>query len=221
MRVRLHLDANLLILLGFLAGVTGLTLAQRAGAFAVSAVAASPEGVSDGRLWSVLTSAPVAQTPVWLSLLSFAALAVGVSRACGSKVLWLSAVIGHAGSTLLIYLAIGLFALVDQHLVTNLLNEQDYGVSAIFSAWLGAIAARCWMRRRGAWMEKLTLALSCLGVALVAWLVRGEPTPSVLDSEHLVAFVIGAAIAVASMPRDRQKTSHDDERDRATALQAW
>ena len=111
---------------------------------------------------------------------------------CGSWVLWLSAAIGHAGSTLVLYAAIGVLALVDKDTVSKLLSTQDYGVSAIFAAWLGAAAARCWMRRRGAWPEKLGVVLMCLGAGLVAWLVRGQPTPSVLDSEHIVAFAIGS-----------------------------
>jgi hypothetical protein len=185
----------------FLAAVTALTLAQRAGVFALSAVAASPDSFWDGRLWLLITSAPVAQSPLSLSLLSLVAVALAVLWTCGSWVLWLSAVIGHAGSTLLLYAAIGVLALADRDTVSNLLSEQDYGVSAIFAAWLGAAASRCWLRRRGAWVEKLGVVLVCLGAGVVAWLVRGEPTPSVLDSEHVVAFTIGASIAAAPMRR--------------------
>ncbi len=192
---------------GFLAVVIALTLAQRAGVFRLSAIAATPDGVWDGRLWLVLTSAPVAQSPLSLSLLSLIAIALAVLWTCGSWVLWLSAVIGHAGSTLVLYSAIGVLALADRDTVSSLLSEQDYGVSAIFAAWLGAAASRCWLRRRGAWAEKLGLVLVCLGAGLVAWLVRGQPTPSVLDSEHLVAFAIGASIAVAPMRRRAALTS--------------
>lgn len=110
----------------------------------------------------------------------------------------ISAVSGHAGSTLVLYAAIGALALADRDTVSNLLSEEDYGVSAFFAAWLGAASARCWLRRR-AWAEKLGVVLVCLGTGLVAWLVRGEPTPSVLDSEHIVAFAVGAAIAAAPL----------------------
>jgi hypothetical protein len=184
---------------GFLAAVTALTLAQRAGAFPLSAIAATPDSFWDGRLWLLLTSAPVAQSPLSLSLISLVAVALAVLWICGSRVLWLSAVIGHAGSTLVLYAAIGALALADRDTVSNLLSEEDYGVSAIFAAWLGAASARCWLRRRGAWAEKLGVVLVGLGTGLVAWLVRGEPTPSVLDSEHIVAFAVGAAIATAPL----------------------
>ena len=165
----------------------------------MSAIAATPDSFWDGRLWLLLTSAPVAQSPLSLSLISLVVVALAVLWSCGSRVLWLSAVIGHAGSTLVLYAAIGALALADRDTVSNLLSEEDYGVSAIFAAWLGAAAARCWLRRRGAWEEKVGVVLVCLGTGLVAWLVRGEPTPSVLDSEHVVAFAVGAAIAAAPL----------------------
>ena len=198
MRYRRQLGPTLAFA-GFLAAVTALTLAQRAGAFPVSAIAATPDSFWDGRLWLLLTSAPVAQSPLSLSLISLVVVALAVLWSCGSRVLWLSAVIGHAGSTLVLYAAIGALALADRDTVSNLLSEEDYGVSAIFAAWLGAAAARCWLRRRGAWEEKVGVVLVCLGTGLVAWLVRGEPTPSVLDSEHVVAFAVGAAIAAAPL----------------------
>ena len=188
-----------MIFVGFASAVTALTLAQRAGVFPLSAIASTPDSFWDGRIWLILTSAPVAQSPLSLSLMSLIVVALAVLWSCGSRVLWLSAVIGHAGSTLVLYAAIGALALADRDTVSNLLSEEDYGVSAIFAAWVGAAAARCWLRRRGAWAEKLGVVLVCLGTGLVAWLVRGEPTPSVLDSEHIVAFAVGAAIAAARL----------------------
>lgn len=82
MRARPHLSPSPLVLVGFLAAVTGLTLAQRAEAFSLSAIAASPAGIWDGRWWLVLTSAPVAQSPILLSLLSLVAVAFAALR-CG------------------------------------------------------------------------------------------------------------------------------------------
>jgi hypothetical protein len=206
MRYRTQLSPTLAFV-AFLAAVMALTLAQRAGVFPLSAVAATPDSFWDGRLWLVITSAPVAQSPLSLSLLSLVAVALAVLWSCGAWVLWLSAAIGHAGSTLVLYAAIGVLALVDRDTVSKLLSAQDYGVSAIFAAWLGAAAARCWLRRRGAWPEKLGVVLLCLGAGLVAWLVRGQPTPSVLDSEHIVAFAIGASIAAVPVRRRARLTS--------------
>jgi len=188
-----------LIFVGFASAVTALTLAQRAGVFSLSTIASTPDSFWDGRIWLILTSAPVAQSPLSLSLMSLIVVVVAVGGGCGSGVLGAQVVIGHAGSTLGHYAAIGALALADRDTVSNLLSEEDYGVSAIFAAWLGAAAARCWLRRRGAWPEKLGVVLVCLGTGLVAWLVRGEPTPSVLDSEHIVAFAVGAAIAAAPL----------------------
>jgi hypothetical protein len=192
---------------GFLGAVLALTQAERDGLFPLSAVAATPDGVWDGRLWLVLTSAWVAQSPLVLSLLSLAVVAFIVLWGCGPRVLWLSAVVGHTASTLLIYSAVGLLALADRDAVANLLSEPDWGVSAIFATWLGAAAARGWLRRDGAWAEKLGIVFVSLGAGLVAWLVRGEPTPSWLDTEHVVAFAIGAAFAAARMRRGLALTS--------------
>jgi membrane associated rhomboid family serine protease len=145
----------------------------------------------------VVSSAFVAQTPVGLSLLSLAAVAILVQAFCGERVLWLSAAIGHTASTVVVYLALGVVALADHDLVGRLLSEQDYGVSAIFAAWIGAVTARIWIRPQAGWPDKLAAVLLCLVTVLVAWLVRGEPAPGVLDSEHLVAFAIGWALAAA------------------------
>jgi hypothetical protein len=199
--MRWHVSFSWLSLTGFLAAITALTAAQQTGAFSLGSVAATTEGVGDGRVWLVLSSALVAQTPVVLSLASFGALGFLVLRVCGPRTLWLSAAVGHLVSTLVVYGAVGTAALADGDLVRGLLGEQDYGVSAIFAAWLGAVAAYGWVRCSGAWRWRLAVVLGCLGVGLAAWLIRGEPTPSILDSEHIVAFAIGATIAVAPIRR--------------------
>lgn len=193
---------------GFLGAVLAVTLAERDGLFPLSAVAATPDGVWDGRLWLLVTSAPVAQSPLVLSLLSLAAVVFIVLKSCGSRVLLLSALVGHTGSTLVIYAAIGLLALADRDTVTRLLTEPDWGVSAISRpGWERPAAARGWLRRDGTRAEKLSIVVVCVGAGLVAWLVRHEPTPSWLDTEHVVAFAIGAALAAAPLRRRRELTS--------------
>ncbi len=192
-----HDSRGWLTLAILLLGITALTFAQKAGAFSVNAIATSPEQVGDGDLWLVLSSGLVAQTPIVLSLLSFGVVAILVQALCGPRTLWLSAAIGHSASTVVVYIVIGAVALADRDVVGKLLTAQDYGVSAIFAAWLGVVAARIWLRPGAGWPDKLGAILLCLGIALVAWLVRGEPAPSVLDTEHLVAFAIGWCLAAA------------------------
>jgi hypothetical protein len=63
------------------------------------------------------------------------------------------------------------------------------------------------LRRNGTRTEKLGIVVVCVGAGLVAWLVRNEPTPSWLDTEHVVAFAIGAAFAAAPLRRRRELTS--------------
>jgi len=199
--MRSHQFFGWLTLMILLLGITALTLAQQAGAFSLSAITASPEQVGDGSLWLLLSSGLVAQTPIALSLLSLGVVAVLVQALCGSWTLWLSAVIGHSASTVMVYLVIGSVALADRDVVGRLLAEQDYGVSAIFAAWLGVVAARIWLRPGARWADKLGTILLCLGTVLVAWLVRGEPAPSVLDTEHLLAFAIGWSLGAAQKRR--------------------
>jgi hypothetical protein len=180
-----------------LLGITALTLAQQAGVFSLSAIAASPEQIGDGDLWLVVSSGLVAQTPIALSLLSFGVAAILVQVLCGARTLWLSAAIGHSASTIVVYLMIAPVALADRDIVGKLLTQQDYGVSAIFAAWLGVVAARIWLRPGAGWPDQLGAIVLCLGAVAVAWLVRGEPAPSVLDTEHLIAFAVGWSLAAA------------------------
>src|SRR5204862_7459293 len=71
-------------------------------------------------------------------------------------------------------------------------SARDVGVSAICAAWLGAVAATLWRRPGRTATGKWTIAVSCLLIGFFAWLVN--PNLTVLDTDHLFAFPIGAAV---------------------------
>src|SRR5207302_1066960 len=77
-------------------------------------------------------------------------------------------------------------------------SAPDYGVSAIAAAWLGAVACVFWRRRGPTITGKAPVAISCLAVAVFAWMLRRHLNP--LDSEHALAFAIGLAPSTPSAP---------------------
>jgi hypothetical protein len=167
-----------------LAGATGaisaVTVANRLGAFDVRTLAATPQSVADGRVWLLLTSTLLADKPAVASIAGFLVVGLAALALCGGRAVWVSALIGHIGSALLVYLGIAL----THRVVTDL----DYGTSAIIAAWIGAIAAVAWShgRRRGA------VAL-VVASAFVGWLCKNQLT--ILDAEHAFALAAGAAVA--------------------------
>src|SRR3989442_7634610 len=93
--------------------VSALTAAQAAHAISVEALAASPRNVAAGKVWLLVTSGLVVQSPLALSLLSFTLLALLTLFVCGSQVLWAAAFLGHVCSTLIVYATIGVAGLGD------------------------------------------------------------------------------------------------------------
>ena len=67
----------------------------------------------------------------------------------------------------------------------------DYGLSAIIAAWLGAIARVLWLRHPSTAHRVLILLASagCAGIGLAL-----RPDVTFLDTEHLLAYAIGAAL---------------------------
>jgi hypothetical protein len=189
----------------FVAVVTGVTFAQSSGLIAIRAVAASPREIAAGKLWLLFTSGLLVQKPLGLSLVSFAALGALVLVACGYRVLAWSAVLGHVLSTLIVYGLLGVGWAASPELFGHTWSAPDYGVSTISAAWLGAIASLAWRRSGDDRAEKALIAAGCLAIAAFGWMIRGHL--NVLDSEHAVAFVTGAAISWRLLPVNVPATS--------------
>ncbi len=181
----------------FIATVTAVTALSRVGLISIGTLAASPRRIADGQVWLLFSSASVVDRPIVASVVSFAALASVALLVCGSRVLWLSALLGHTGSTIVAYVGLAALRSLDPGSFHAALAAPDYGVSAISAAWLGAIATTAWIARCRAPSQKAAVALACAGVALFAWMLRGNLT--VLDSEHVFAFALGAAVAGRSI----------------------
>ncbi|HEX6489887.1 MAG TPA: hypothetical protein VF002_00785 [Gaiellaceae bacterium] len=175
--------------------VIGLTLATVDGSLKVTSLASSPVKFEQGKVWFLLTSGLIVQHPIAISLLSFVALAVLVLAVCGQRLLWVSAVAGHVGSTVLAYSALATVRVFDPSSFQTLLSRPDYGVSAVGAAWLGAIAAAGWRRRGQTARGRIAIGFAVAAVAVFAYMLRGGLT--ILDSDHVLAFGIGIALVVA------------------------
>ncbi|HET8894007.1 MAG TPA: hypothetical protein VFM96_07925 [Gaiellaceae bacterium] len=183
----------------WLVAVVNVSIAANARPGWVSALAASPERVREGKLWFLVSSAVLVDHPVVLSLLSFTALAVSALTLCGTRTFWWSAFLGQVLATMLVYAFIGLARWLVVGAFDSSVVSPDYGVSTVCAAWLGSIAALMWRRRGRSAVGKLSIALSCFAVGLFAYSVR--PDVSVLSSEHLVAFGLGVGAAIPSLLR--------------------
>src|SRR5437016_1567427 len=146
--------------------VSGVTFAASARALRPGTFASTPEDFVHGRLWLLLSSALVADKPVPLSLVSFAALGVAVLVVCGPRLLWTTALVGHVASAALVYLAIAAVRSVDPSAFRDLMSLPDYGLSAAIAAWIGALAATAWRARPTRTARAWTLA-ACVASALL------------------------------------------------------
>jgi hypothetical protein len=183
---------------GAIGAVSGVTAATRAGVVPVAALASTPRATAEGKLWLLFSSAFVADRPIAASLLAFGGFGIAVLLIAGPKILWSSAIVGHVGSALTVYGAIGAVRLLDPSAFNALLSVADYGTSAMIAAWLGVLAGVTWRRRRGVGARAGVIAFVAVSAA-VGWVLRGELT--VLDSEHVIAFAVGVAAASQAAAR--------------------
>ena len=181
----------------FVGVVAALTLAIRAHDLPLASFAASAAKLSAGEIWLLPASALVVDRPVDVGLAAFGLLGFAALRICGTRVFWVVAVAGHIGSTLAVYAIIGASRLTDPDVFTSALTRQDFGVSAMQGAWVGAISAAAWGRAGADLRARAFVAAGVCALAGVAWWLH--PDPSILTTEHLFAFLIGCG--VVSWPR--------------------
>lgn len=177
---------------GATAVVGVVTAVNRLGAVSIPALAASPRGIGEGKLWLLATSALLADRPLAPSFVGLVVVGLAALAVCGARVLWTTAAAGHVLSALVVYGLVGAVRLADPTAFQAVLSLPDYGVSALIAAWIGAIACVEWRRRPGLG-PRVAIAVGCLGCAGIGILCR--PDLTVLDSEHVVAFAIGVALA--------------------------
>src|SRR2546428_6015441 len=118
--------------------VSALTAAEREHLIPLSVLAASPHAVGEARLWSLLTSALLVQSPLFWSLASFALLGALTLKVCGTRVLLSSALAGHVPSPLVVFALLALAWTFDPRAFEAVLGGPDHGVSAILAALVRA-----------------------------------------------------------------------------------
>jgi hypothetical protein len=169
-----------------------ITLASRSGWIGLSHLAASPNAIAKGKVWLLLTSGMVADRPWLPSLLGFAIVAFAALSVARVRVVVLAALAGQVLATLAVYGFFGLARTVDHGAFITLENTPDIGLSAIIAGWIGVVAQALWGSHRSRRAHVL-IVLGCVGCALIGFAFR--PNLTALDSEHLVAFTLGVAIA--------------------------
>jgi hypothetical protein len=178
----------------FVVVVGGITAATEAGLLSAGALASSPDRIAGDRFWLLFTNGLVCDKPVAASLVGLGLFGIVVLVVCGARVAWTAGLLGHVFATLFVYALVALTRLVDPGAFANVLSARDLGVSAICAAWLGAVAATLWRRPARTGTGKAAIAAGCLLIGFLAWLVN--PDLTVLDTDHLFAFPIGAAVAL-------------------------
>ena len=187
--------------------VAGLvTAANRAGWAGLSHLAASPRAVAEGKLWLLFTSGIVADRPWLPSLLGFAIVGFAALSVARPRVVVAAALAGHVLATLVVYGLLGAADAFDHDAFANLVDRPDIGLSAIIAAWIGVVSCVLWRRYRSRRAHVLN-AVGCIGCALIGFAFR--PDVTALDSEHVVAFGLGVAIA-AWWPEPVEPTGADD-----------
>lgn len=178
---------------GVLVGVVAvLTFLIRAHEIPLTTFASSAAKIPAGRVWLLPASALVVDQPVYVGLAAFGLLGLAALWLCGTKVFWIAALAGHVGSTLTVYAIIGASRLSDPDAFASAFARQDFGVSAMQGAWVGAVAATAWARTGADARGRASAAAGVVALAGVAWWLH--PDPSVLTTEHLFAFLIGCSV---------------------------
>ena len=177
---------------GMTAAVTG---ANRLGELSVATLASNPRAVGEGKVWLILTSGLLADRPTVPSLVGFWIVGFAVLIVCSSRVAAGVALGGHTVSALAVYGVIGLARVLDPGAFGSVAQLADYGLSAMIAAWLGAIACTYW-RRHPARSTRVLIVIGSVGCAAIGVALR--PQLTFLDSEHLVAYAIGVALADAT-----------------------
>lgn len=176
--------------IGWLAAVAAIAVAQALHDGPSDAdLAASPARVAAGELWPLVTSGFVIAGAPIVQLVATAVLLAAVVRLHGAGLFWLTAAAGHVGATLVTYAGVGVLWLVSRADVDSVVDAPDYGISAIWSAALGALAVCAASAPR--WRRPTLVASAVCVLVLLA------PTPfggDLAGVEHVVAFVLGAAV---------------------------
>jgi hypothetical protein len=157
-------------------------------------VALTPAALADGKVWLLVTSALLVSGPAVLELAGVSLSAALLVRRESAAAFWRAAVAGHVGGTLIAYAGVGLLWLADRTTVDGIVNNRDFGVSAVWLGVLGALFASAWRPRGGprGQYEHVVMILCATGAVIGAVFF-----PPLSGAEHALAFLAGAAVQLA------------------------
>lgn len=162
-------------------------------------LSSSPAALVHGRWWTLITSSFIIdgpKLPQVVAVLTLGAIAIYTG---GAWVFWRVALAGHILGTLLTYLGLWLAWLANPSGWQRLINAPDYGVSLIWCAALGAIAAVAWRGTNRQAHFRPYLPATFIGCWLIlffiTWLSVG-----LAAYEHDLAFILGYVIMYLHYP---------------------
>jgi membrane-bound metal-dependent hydrolase YbcI (DUF457 family) len=170
------------------------------GAPFLTELASTPHNLAHGAWWQLFTSGLVVDGPLLPQIVAVAVLGTLGIYFRGSWLFWLTAIISHILGTILTYIGIGIAWLIHPAWVNNLLQQQDYGISLIWCAALGIVAAAAWLgpdSSRSPIYKPLILVGAIAVMTVVTWFSVG-----LARYEHLAAFTI-AFLIVSLTPQHR------------------
>jgi hypothetical protein len=158
--------------------------------------ASSPNAVAQGRWWTLITSGLLI-TPPLMALQVVALLALGFVdiRLCGARVFWTAAALAHFLGTVLVYCGVWIIGAAGLANVAAAASEPDFGVSLVWFAGIGvlaaALASRAWSTTSRPVYRSLLFAAS---IAIPIGVVRFDGTA---HYEHALALLLSAAVVLA------------------------
>jgi len=183
-------------LFAYLLLVTADTLlAHIMGRSVVHTLASSPDDAVGAQTWHLVTSGLLAEGPLVPQLLTTAVFGVAAIRLAGARVFWAAAIIAHVLGTLLVYVGVWVAEVQDPSGMAVLVHEADFGVSLVWCAALGVLAAVAWwktrpLRRRVWWLLAAGPPVALVGVTLLSH--------GLARYEHVVAFALAAGVVYAA-----------------------
>ncbi len=195
-RRRLHPLPAEWVLLAYLVVVAAVTvLGYSLGPSVVHALASTPDDVASARLWSLLTSGLLADGPLVPQIAATAVLGVLAIRLAGGRVFWVAAILAHILGTLLVYAGVWIADAQNPSAVAALTGEADFGISLVWCAALGVLAAIAWwqVRPMRRW-ARLVAAAGAPAALVVVTLFSG----GLARYEHAAAFLVAVGVVYAA-----------------------
>ncbi len=153
--------------------------------------ATSPDEVARSGVWTILMSGLIVQGPAVSQIVATAVLAVIAIRLAGARVFWSAAVVAHLAATLLVYAGVWIADAATPGSGTPLSRELDFGISLVWCAALGVLAAAGWWStwRLPPWL-RYTLSLAPPAAIVVVTL----GSDGLARYEHAVAFALAVLV---------------------------